>query len=217
MRYFGRITEWYDERGYGFVTPDHGGERTFIHVSAFEYKTTQPDRGMRISYKLGRDKRSRLHATCVCSADHLPKHSGDRTYSSGTIVGSLVLGGIAFGAVHRIVPPIVATAYLSMSALAIWLYGKDKFAAITNRWRTPEVTLHFVALMCGWPGALFAQAVFHHKTKKPTFRSRFWLTVLLNCACFSWLIAQEWDGWLSFPVIKVAVDDELPRIIPLER
>lgn len=115
------------------------------------------------------------------------------------------------------VHPFVATAYLSMSALAIWLYGKDKFAAITNRWRIPERTLHFVALLGGWPGALFAQAVFHHKTKKLKFRSRFWLTVLLNCAGFSWLIAQDWDGWFSFPLIKVAVDDELPRIIPLER
>ena len=217
MRYVGRITDWYDDRGYGFVTPDLGGERTFVHVSAFECKTTQPDRGMRISYKLGRDQRNRRCATRVCRVDHHPKRSFDRTGSGGTIVGALVLGAIAFGACHRIVPPIVATAYLSMSALAIWLYGKDKFAAITNRWRTPEDTLHFVGLLGGWPGALFAQAVFHHKTKKPKFRSTFWFTVLLNCAGFSWLIAQEWDGWLSFPVIKVTVDDELPRIIPFER
>ena len=217
MRYFGRITEWYDEKGYGFVTPDYGGERTFIHASAFESKATRPDRGMRISYKLGKDKRNRLRATCVCGVDHHPKRSGERTGSSETIVGTLVLGAIAFGAVHRIVPPNVASAYLLMSALAIWLYRQDKFAAINNRWRTSEDTLHFVALLGGWPGALFAQAVFRHKTKKPKFRSRFWLTVLLNCAGFSWLIAREWDISLSFPVIKMAVDDELPRIIPLER
>lgn len=220
MRYIGRITEWYDERGYGFVTPDHGGERVFIHVSAFEFKTNRPARGMRISYELGRDQRGRPRATCVCRVNYHPKHSGDQTGSSGIFVGALVLGAVAFGACHRIVPPIVASAYLSMSALAIWLYGKDKLAAITNCWRTREVTLHLVGLIGGWPGALFAQAVFRHKTKKRAFQSTFWLTVLLNCVGVSWLITQEWDGWRAFPEITMAgdnVDDGLPRIIPLER
>ncbi|MEI8380922.1 MAG: cold shock and DUF1294 domain-containing protein, partial [Planctomycetota bacterium] len=178
MRYVGRITDWYDDRGYGFVTPDLGGERTFVHVSAFECNATRPDRGMRISYKLGRDKRNRSYATCVCGVDYHPKHYDPRTGSCGTIVGALVLGAIAFGAYHRIVPPFVATAYLSMSALAIWLYGKDKFAAITNRWRTPEDTLHFVGLLGGWPGALFAQAVFHHKTQLSGYKSN-----SVNCLC----------------------------------
>jgi uncharacterized membrane protein YsdA (DUF1294 family) len=76
-----------------------------------------------------------------------------------------------------------------MSVLAILLYGVDKSAAVNNRWRTQESTLHFVGLVGGWPGALFAQNVFRHKSKKAEFQSVFWVTVVLNCAGLAWLLA----------------------------
>jgi uncharacterized membrane protein YsdA (DUF1294 family) len=76
-----------------------------------------------------------------------------------------------------------------MSVLAILLYGVDKSAAVNNRWRIQESTLHFVGLIGGWPGALFAQDLFRHKSKKAEFQSIFWVTVVLNCAGLAWLLA----------------------------
>lgn len=40
----------------------------------------------------------------------------------------------------------------------------------------------------GWPGALVAQELLRHKTRKREFRVVFRATVVLNCAGFVWLL-----------------------------
>ena len=41
-----------------------------------------------------------------------------------------------------------------------------------------------LGLLCGWPGALLAQKGLRHKSSKQSFRSAFWITVLLNLLAF---------------------------------
>lgn len=72
--------------------------------------------------------------------------------------------------------------YLAASIAAFIAYGVDKSAAQSGRWRTPESTLHLLALIGGWPGALIAQNVFRHKSRKRSFRVAFFCTVAVNCA-----------------------------------
>jgi uncharacterized membrane protein YsdA (DUF1294 family) len=45
-------------------------------------------------------------------------------------------------------------------------------------WRVKEVTLHTLALVGGWPGALVGMHYFQHKTRKTSFQIVFWVTVL---------------------------------------
>ena len=78
--------------------------------------------------------------------------------------------------------PGLALAFLLNSLLEILFYGEDKRLAERQEWRIPELTLHFWELFCGWPGALFAQACFHHKWKKLSFMIVFWLCVIVNVA-----------------------------------
>jgi uncharacterized membrane protein YsdA (DUF1294 family) len=40
--------------------------------------------------------------------------------------------------------------------------------------------LHASELLGGWPGALVAQQVFRHKTRKLSYQSAFWLIVTLH-------------------------------------
>ena len=77
--------------------------------------------------------------------------------------------------------------YLAASAAAFVAYGADKSAAKSGRWRTPESTLHLLALVGGWPGALIAQRVFRHKSRKASFQIVFLFTVVVNCAALLWL------------------------------
>lgn len=62
----------------------------------------------------------------------------------------------------------------------VFLYWSDKRKARADTWRTPENVLHAVELAGGWPGALLAQQVFRHKTRKVSFQLVFWLIVLMH-------------------------------------
>ncbi|RON02635.1 hypothetical protein BK658_06845 [Pseudomonas brassicacearum] len=74
--------------------------------------------------------------------------------------------------------PLVA--YGIVSLLAYCLYWSDKRKARADSWRTPENVLHAIELAGGWPGALLAQQVFRHKTRKVSYQVVFWIIVLLH-------------------------------------
>lgn len=82
----------------------------------------------------------------------------------------------------------VVTVYCLVSGITFIVYAFDKSAARTNQGRTPEVSLHLLSLCGGWPGALVAQRVLRHKSRKISFQVAFWATVIVNCIMLAWLL-----------------------------
>jgi len=104
------------------------------------------------------------------------------------VVASLfVLFVIARTLAGRLPPGVIAT-YGVLSILTFLVYRFDKSAARHGRWRTQESSLLFLGLAGGWPGAVLAQRVLHHKSRKRQFQVAFWGTVLMNCAALGWLL-----------------------------
>lgn len=62
MRFQGKIDRWNDTKGFGFVTPNGGGEKAFVHISNFEEKTTRPKNGDLITYEQTKDEKARIRA-----------------------------------------------------------------------------------------------------------------------------------------------------------
>lgn len=189
MRYLGRLQEWNDAKGFGFVTPNGGGTRAFVHIKAFERATRRPVMGDLVSYELVGDAKGRSNAAKIRFATQTAaKPSGTGGRFPGMVVGgvSLVLFAMAWF-VHW-VPAVVPLLYLAMSLITYALYAMDKSAAQHNQWRIQESTLHLFALLGGWPGALFAQDRLRHKSVKAQFRFVFWITVVLNLVALAWLL-----------------------------
>ena len=69
-----------------------------------------------------------------------------------------------------------------MSVVCFAAYGLDKRRATIGGRRIPERTLHVLAFLGGWPGALLGQRVFRHKTKKLPFLIAFWFVIALHVA-----------------------------------
>lgn len=89
-----------------------------------------------------------------------------------------LLGSLLVWLRGETVLPLVA--YGVVSLLAFLLYWNDKRKACTDSRRIPENILHAVELAGGWPGALIAQQVFRHKTRKVSYQVLFWAIVLLH-------------------------------------
>lgn len=101
---------------------------------------------------------------------------------------ALPLGG-ALRLLLHLAQPWVLLAYGGASLLVLTLYWHDKRSARQGHWRTPENTLHAVELLGGWPGALVAQQVFRHKTRKVSYQVPFWGIVALHQAFWiDWLL-----------------------------
>lgn len=122
-----------------------------------------------------------------------PERSGP-SVPAGLVIGLAVLGYAAATWFWR-VPPWVGMVYLGMSLVALLVYADDKDAARTRRWRASENKLLTIGLLGGWPGALIAQRLLRHKTRKAAFQWPFWLSVAVNVAAF--VIAFSPAGWLA--------------------
>jgi uncharacterized membrane protein YsdA (DUF1294 family) len=101
-------------------------------------------------------------------------------------VAVLFLVSLCVAAARGSLPLAVPIVYGAASAAAMIVYAADKAAARRDDWRTPERTLHLLGLAGGWPGALVAQTLFRHKTRKMSFRLVFWITVAVNCGALVW-------------------------------
>ena len=76
-----------------------------------------------------------------------------------------------------------------LSLISVAMYGLDKRQALPQAQRIPESTLLSFDLLGGWPGGLWAQRKFRHKTIKRSFRVKFGLAIVCNLM---------WIGWLTF-------------------
>jgi len=190
MRIKGKITSWNDTKGFGFVTPAEGGKQVFIHISAFSNCGQRPEVNQRISYILSTDKQGRTCAIKVALAgDKFKKKNKRDSNSSLPIMAAILFLLIACIAVLITkLPPLILAIYVGISLLTLVIYAIDKSAAKRGAWRTQESTLHLLSLAGGWPGALIAQQLLRHKSKKKDFRVVFWSTVLINCSVFIWLL-----------------------------
>ncbi|WP_036666487.1 DUF1294 domain-containing protein [Paludibacterium yongneupense] len=86
--------------------------------------------------------------------------------------------------------PWPAAVYLAASLVAAGQQCSDKRRAREGGFRIAETALHGVELMGGWPGALLAQAVLHHKTRKWSYRIPLWGIVALHYAAWAFWLAR---------------------------
>lgn len=186
----GILGDWSDDRGFGFITPVNGGARVFVHVSAFP-RGQRPALHDRVTYTAHVDERNRLRASDVrYLASSRRRRNGARGLPAALAITGLFAAFLAGLAALDRVPVLLVAAYGGLSVVAIVMYRLDKTAAVQGTWRISEATLHVVALLGGWPGAMLARPVLRHKTTKQPFRTIFWFTVVANCVALAWFAAE---------------------------
>lgn len=202
MRFEGTLTTWHDDRGFGFIEPTQGGQEIFVHIKAFPAGTGRPQVGQVLSFEVAQGPYGKKRAQAVQYPVRARSASRARPEAPAPWSLARALAIPAFVVLAYLVArrwglmPHVLPFYAAASAVTFFAYAFDKSAARQNRWRTQENTLHALALVGGWPGALVAQQFLRHKTSKTSFVAMFWVTVIANVAGFVGLHAGL-DGLLA--------------------
>ena len=185
MRFKGKISEWNDDRGFGFISPAEGGPAVFCHIKAFTERTIRPEPGKIVTYELSKDERGRPRATLIrysgapkpAPAAPPPRQS---SVASAVVGATASLAGVAALAFIDRISWWVLAWYLGLSVVTFFAYGWDKVSARGGHWRTQESTLNGLALFGGWPGGWVAQHAWRHKNRKASFQAAFWGAVAVN-------------------------------------
>ena len=197
MRDQGRLVEWFDDKGYGFIQPnDTNKERVFLHIKDFARPGPRPIVGCALEYIVLLDGQGRFRAQQVtylkasqtamkpkAKATPPQKHSVMQLACMAyfVVLTVLVIAGLLSGLVLLLI--------CLMNAASYWFYAQDKEAAQLGGRRVPEQTLHILAFLGGWPAAWLAQQKLRHKTQKQPFRKVYLCTIALNLLLILWLIS----------------------------
>jgi uncharacterized membrane protein YsdA (DUF1294 family)/cold shock CspA family protein len=201
MRFEGTVKSWNEDRAFGFIEPDKGGQDIFLHITALPERGGRPALNQRVSFEVQLNRDGKKRATDVRFDRAARTHRSPTRHSPVQWGGATLFAIPAFfilyvaAVVFWRVPLAVGAGYVAASVMCFIAYAVDKSAAQRGHWRTPENTLLLLGLLCGWPGALLAQQFLRHKSNKAAFRSLFWGTVVLNVGAFLVLSYPAVHAW----------------------
>lgn len=195
MRHQGRIAKWNDERGFGFISSSEGGNSVFVHISSFQRGGHRPSVSEAVSYTVALDSHGRPQANDVrfsvypssaSPMSQIPRLgiAAPIAFAMSFLIALAALAAIGWLRIGWLV------LYYGASIITYCCYSRDKTAAQNAGRRTPESTLHLMSLVGGWPGALIAQVLLRHKTRKPSFLVGYWFTVIVNCIALGVIVAK---------------------------
>lgn len=191
----GHVSHWDAAKGLGFVQPEAGGERLLLRRADLRGRLQargQPRLHERVRFHAAQGMaREVFTLEAPAPAPAPPPGAAPAPAPSPAALGSarlLLIPAFALllAAVHTLwpLPRALTLVYGALSTALFIVYGMDKWAARKGQARVAEASLHLIALLGGWPGALLGQQVFRHKTRKSAFLRWTWAMVALNLLAF---------------------------------
>lgn len=170
------LVEWLDDKGYGFAREPGGTERIFIHAKNMAENTPRPQKGDELDLEIvsgrkgpaARDVRI-LGAKEI--ANKLPYHVVTAIMLLLLVQLAVIMGRAPFG---------LSVYYVAMGGVSLYLYSRDKQAALFGWWRISERRLLSVDLFGGIIGGLLAQHRFRHKKSKQSYQIRIFAIVVVH-------------------------------------
>ncbi len=202
MRDQGRLVEWFDDKGYGFIQPnDESKGRVFLHIKDFARPGPRPINGCALEYIVQLDGQGRykakqvtyLKASQTQKAQPLKHNKNIKQKPTKLqpmqIAAIIYIVGLALLTFTGYLNSMLLLVISIMNAITYWMYAQDKEAAQLGNRRVPENTLHLLSFLGGWPAAWLAQQRLRHKTQKQPFRKIYFCTIVFNILLILWLIS----------------------------
>ena len=210
----GQVKKWKDDKGFGFIETENG-DSVFFHINEFKARR-RPNIGEQVVFTSGQDSQGRMQAKDVQELGFVQqkiaqknqqirqrnhKRSAQAEFEAGQkkrlFLGVGFYGVLILLAVMNKLSWLVVGWYVALGIITYVIYAKDKAAAQSGAWRTPESTLHLLSALGGWVGAMVAQTYLRHKSQKPEFRVAYYLTVLINMAGLLFILTGRGSAFLE--------------------
>lgn len=176
----GRITEWYADKGYGYVTSEADALRIkFYQRDVSNSVDLSGHAGQAVRFRLVQDDAGNRRATHV---------DGVRAFPWASLLAMWFLAALVGGVVYWRYPAEVAYCYGAMSAVLWCIYGFDKRAEKRKKPRTGASALLSLALLGGWPGALLGQYHFNPPHRSLLYQIVLFFIVLSHIALLLWTL-----------------------------
>lgn len=107
------------------------------------------------------------------------------------LLSLLLIASVAWMIRQKVIPVSFGIYFGIVNVVTFALYAYDKAAAINQKARVSEFSLHMSSLMCGWPAGVLAQLIFKHKTAKLSFRLQHWTVLLVNLVAVYFIAKQS--------------------------
>ena len=92
MEQQGRLTQWNDARGFGFITPLSKGPRIFVHISQFQQRNQRPCLNDLLTFTISHDEQGRLRAKEVrYQKQAQPKTVSKRSFTAAFPIKAVLL------------------------------------------------------------------------------------------------------------------------------
>lgn len=204
MRDQGRLVEWFDEKGYGFIQPnDQKKDRVFLHIKDFARPGPRPIEGCALEYQVSIDGQGRHRASQVRylkasetaitieakKSENSHHKSSDHALKPMQILIAIYIISLGVLTAMGWLNGMTLLFIVIMNVMTYWFYAQDKESAKLGKRRVPEQTLHVLAFLGGWPAAWLAQQRLRHKTQKQPFRKIYFCTIAFNILLILWLIS----------------------------
>ena len=198
MQLKGKLIKWDEAKAFGFILPNGGGKHVFIHKNAFSNKQRTPQINDIITFSITKDKQERYCADNAYFTGENIKPKKSKKFNWLSIYLSFIfMAFLSLAFILGNIPQNLLLLYVITSVLSFLAYALDKSKAKRDAWRIKESTLHFIAVLGGWPGAALAQQALRHKSQKKEFRIVYWLTVIINCSVLVWLMSSDGNNLLA--------------------
>ncbi|WP_339389539.1 DUF1294 domain-containing protein [Vibrio neptunius] len=195
----GTISEWHDTKGYGYISVDDQDAQIKFHLCDLEAYGHPPRISERVQFRLAKDDQGGIRAVNI---------ERQLVFNFSLAIAIWFLTTLVASVLILDYPPLSLVLYIALSTIAYIVYALDKQALHTGGWCVPSLTFHVLNLVGGWPGALLAQSVLHHKYNDIGFKSLFWVTLCANFGLFCWTLTKQG----SLAMIEFFM--EIQRLIP---
>tara|TARA_Y100001956_G_C4119404_1_gene186588 strand:+ start:565 stop:1170 length:606 start_codon:yes stop_codon:yes gene_type:complete len=178
----GTISEWNHHKGYGYIAVDDQEAQVRFDLFDFEAFGHPPRLRDRVQFRLAKDDQGEIKAVHVERQFVFSFPLAVAIWFVSTMVASVFLLNF---------PPIALVTAITFSTITYLVYAVDKQAQHTGGVQIPNIAFYVLNLCGGWPGALFAQSIMHHKYTNLDFRLLFWLSTLINVGFYCWTLTYE--------------------------